>query len=114
MKPSEVDILSEFNLMDKLNATEKDGYVEIEVIAHPKGNRNAITGIHDGALKISVTSAPEDGKANDAIIKVLSDILGVSKGSVKLVSGMKSRRKRFQIDGVSIERIRELEGEIDR
>lgn len=84
----------------------------IELQAHPRGTilpihaqagarRNGLVGIHAGRLRVAVTAAPEKGKANKAIVALLSAQLGVSKSSVELLSGASSPRKRFLIVGIS-------------
>lgn len=77
------------------------------VIVHVKANagarQNGITGEHDGALKISVTQAPEKGKANQAIIAVLAEALGISRGAIEIVAGETSNKKRLLVHGISPE-----------
>ncbi len=54
----------------------------------------------DGSVlyKIYVTAAPEDGKANEAVIKLLSKALGVSKSSLTITHGHTSREKTIKIN----------------
>ena len=49
-------------------------------------------------LKVYVTVAPEDGKANRAVMRALSDYFDVPRTHIKLLSGAKQRDKRFAID----------------
>ena len=51
----------------------------------------------DGQLTIYVRERAVDGMANDAVISVLADHLGVARSRVELMSGMTSRMKRFRI-----------------
>jgi uncharacterized protein (TIGR00251 family) len=73
--------------------------VILTVRAHAGARRNAIVGVRDGMLRVAVTEPPEKGKANKAIVAVLSKALGVSKSAVVLISGATSPRKRFLIAG---------------
>ena len=73
--------------------------VILTVRAHAGARRNAVVGVREGMLRVAVTEAPEKGKANKAIVAVLSKALGVSKSAVVLVSGATSPRKRFLIAG---------------
>jgi uncharacterized protein len=73
--------------------------VILPVRAHAGSRRNAILGERDGLLRVAVTEAPEKGKANKAIVAVLSRSLGVSKSSIKLLSGETSVRKKFLVVG---------------
>ena len=84
-----------------LKISEHTGYVEFEIIAKPKASRNRLDGIHDGALKISVTAPPDKGKANEAITKILASNLKISKSSISITRGAASRRKTVRIEGIS-------------
>jgi len=48
-------------------------------------------------LRVSVTAAPEDGKANRAVIVLLADSLGIAPSSISLVRGASSRDKWFRL-----------------
>jgi uncharacterized protein YggU (UPF0235/DUF167 family) len=70
----------------------------------PRGGREAIDGIEtlaDGrsVLKMRVSVAAEGGAANRAVTELLAKALGVSKKSVRLLSGATSRLKRIAVDG---------------
>lgn len=73
----------------------------LPVQARPKSRRNAVSGIHDGRLKIAVTAAPEKGKANTAIIRLLAGQLGVAPSSITVRSGATSSRKVLLVQGTS-------------
>ncbi|MFO0789758.1 MAG: DUF167 domain-containing protein [Pirellulales bacterium] len=73
--------------------------VVLLVRAHAGARQNAILGEREGALRVAVTAAPEKGKANSAIIALLSKMLGVSKSSIELIAGDTSPQKRFLIHG---------------
>jgi uncharacterized protein (TIGR00251 family) len=83
-----------------------DRGVVLPVRAHPGARRNGILGVRDGMLRVAVTAAPEKGKANQAIVTVLSDALGVPKSAIELTDGETSPRKRFLIIDASEEHIR--------
>src|ERR1043165_9195127 len=84
----------------QLQATS-DGVI-LPVRAQPGARRNAITGVHAGALKVAVTQAAEKGKANEAIIDVLCESLGMRSSDIQLKSGASSRQKQFVIRGVAV------------
>ncbi len=94
--------------IESLALEEKDGGVIVEVKAHPAAKKDAIIGVHDGQLKVDTTSAPEKGKANDAIRKFLAKCFDVGRGDVELVSGHACQKKRFRIDGISKETCKKL------
>ena len=73
----------------------------LPVRAHAAARRNEIRGEHDGMLCVSVTQAPEKGKANKAIIALLAKAFQLPKNRFSLLSGETSRQKRFLIQAVS-------------
>lgn len=99
--------------MNRLNLSEIPDGVRFDVLVKPKASRNAIIGVHNGALKIAITAAPEKGKANKAIVKLLSRLLKIPKNSIKIVSGETSSRKIIEIEGVSSGLIKKLVKEND-
>lgn len=68
----------------------------------PKASSNRITveQLEDGSplLRVYVTTVPEDGKANQAVIKLLAKEMGVAKTSLTIIKGAKDRNKLVQID----------------
>jgi uncharacterized protein (TIGR00251 family) len=77
----------------------------LSVRAQPGARRDEIRGVHDGALRVAVTAAPEKGKANHAIIKLLAKTLGIAKSRVVLISGETSRNKTFLVHGLSQQKV---------
>ncbi len=77
------------------------------VKAHAGAKRDAVGGCHDGLVKVEVTTAPEKGKANKAIAKLLAKRLGVAASEVVLLSGDTNPRKRFGVTSLSPDTIRE-------
>lgn len=75
--------------------------VVIRVKARPGARRNAFAGLHDGALRVDVTSAPEKGKANEAIIALLAKQFQLSKSQVELISSPANPQKKFLLTGIT-------------
>jgi uncharacterized protein len=76
----------------------------------PGARTNAIVGKHGDGWKIRVTAAPEDGKANDAVVRLLAEQLGLPAKSVTLVSGPSSRDKIVELAGVDAAEVERLLG----
>ena len=85
--------------MVKLTVTESG--VRVPVLVEPGAGRERLYGEHDGRLKLSVTAAPERGKANKAVCKFLAAELGVNKSQVHILSGHHSKLKEVLIERVS-------------
>lgn len=73
----------------------------VVVRAHARAARDAVGPLRDGILQVRVTRPAAGGEANDAIRRLLAEALGTAPSRVELVSGARSRQKRFAIDGMS-------------
>ena len=71
------------------------------VKVQPRARKNAITGTVGEALKLSLTAPPVEGRANQAVIEFLADLLAIPRASVTITSGATSRLKRVCVSGVS-------------
>jgi len=72
---------------------------------HPRARKNAITGELGGALKLSLTAPPVEGRANEACIEFLANLLKVPRSSVTIASGQSSRKKVIRVSGVSADEV---------
>jgi uncharacterized protein len=77
----------------------------LPVRAQPGAKRNEIRGEQDGQLKVCVTQSPERGKANKALIELLSKSLKLKKSQIELLAGETSRQKRFLVRGLKPEEL---------
>jgi uncharacterized protein len=66
----------------------------------PGARSNAIVGRHGEGWKVRVTAAPEDGKANDAVLRLLAERVGLPQVNLKLISGPSSRDKIVELTGI--------------
>ncbi len=86
-----------------INIKEVDGGIVVSVKVQPNASKDRVVGEHADQLKIAVTVAPEKGKANKAVIKVLSKLLGVKISDVQILSGETSRGKKVFIRDITEE-----------
>lgn len=89
-------------------------HVELKIRLTPSGGRDAIDGVETDAegqayVKARVTAVPEDGKANKALIALLSKKLKIAKSSISFISGETSRKKILRLEGEPEEIILKLE-----
>jgi uncharacterized protein (TIGR00251 family) len=87
----------------ELKVQDTDGGVVFKVKVVPAGSRTEICGILDGMLKIKVTSPAEKGKANQALINFLAQMLNVKKNQLSIISGQTSRVKQIRLLSMSAE-----------
>lgn len=96
--------------MSALRITGEDGAVRFGIRVQPRSSRPGVDGLHGDALRVRVGAAPVDGAANEAVIAVLAEALGVARRSVRIVSGTASRTKVVEVDGVSRAAVEALAG----
>jgi uncharacterized protein (TIGR00251 family) len=87
---------------------ERADSVAFDVRVAPRASRDAIAGEHAGALKVSLTAPPVDGKANAALAALLAEALGVAVRDVRIVRGETGRNKRVEVRGVTADAVRAL------
>ena len=75
----------------------------IKVRLQPRASSNEIVGERNGAIVVRVTAPPVDGKANEALVKLVAKELGVAKSKVTIVRGETSRDKVLEIVGSASE-----------
>lgn len=63
----------------------------------PKSSRNEIIKLDDSHFRAKVTAAPDKGKANEAVVELLSDYFHVAKSRINIISGITSRNKKIEI-----------------
>jgi uncharacterized protein (TIGR00251 family) len=78
----------------------------LEVRVAPRARRSLVVGWRAGALHVSVTAAPSDGRANRAVADLLAAAFGVPPSSIELVSGARARDKRFRVGTLSLDDLR--------
>jgi hypothetical protein len=66
----------------------------------PGAARSVVVGRHGSGWKVRVAAAPEDGKANDAVVRLLADTLDLAARDVQIVSGGSSRDKIVALEGM--------------
>ena len=90
---------AEFAMIEPLlQQLASDGQITFTVRAHPGAKQTKFKSIMaDGALKIDLAAAPEDGKANQLLISYLAELFTVAKANIELLSGETSRIKQIRV-----------------
>ena len=79
---------------------------EVPVKLTPRARANEISGERNGVLLVRVTAPPIDGRANDALCRLIAKRAGVGVRSVSVVRGISSREKVVRVEGISAEDLR--------
>lgn len=80
----------------------------IAVRVQPRASKDEVVGEYAGALKIRLLAPAVEGRANEALIDFLAQLLNTPKAAVRILSGDRSRTKRVEIRGVSRSQIENL------
>jgi uncharacterized protein len=84
-----------------VGVTERDGGVTIDVAVKPRSSREGVGPVHGDRLVVAVNAPPVDGKANEAVVRVLAETFGVPKAAVSIVRGETGRKKTVRIAGIT-------------
>ena len=71
----------------------------LQLRVQPRARRSALERTDGGGLKAAVTAAPEDGKANAAVVALLAQAWRVPKSTIEIVRGGTAREKTLSVAG---------------
>ncbi len=66
----------------------------------PGASKNSIEGFFEGILKVKIQAPPEQGRANDALVSFLAEVLSLPRRQIEILSGQTSRLKKLKIEGI--------------
>lgn len=79
----------------------KEG-VLVTVFLQPRASRTEIIGVESEAVRVRVQAPPVKGRANEALVELLAEVLGVPRRDVELVRGHTGRHKQVLVRGVRL------------
>jgi uncharacterized protein (TIGR00251 family) len=82
-----------------IESTPNGIVVNIRVV--PRAAKSGPAGTREGALLVRLNAPPVDGAANEELVRVIADVLGVSTRAVTIVGGSRSRTKRVHVTGIT-------------
>lgn len=83
-----------------LELREQPGGFSFRVRVIPKAHKNSLAGVEEGVLVLRLAAPPVEGKANEALVEFLAQLLGLRKRQVWLQNGQKSRHKLVRVEGI--------------
>lgn len=81
---------------------QSDG-VLLSIKLQPRASANEIGEVLGGELRVKVTAPPVDAAANDALVRLLTEVLDCPRNRVELLRGHTSRHKTVKVYGISAE-----------
>jgi uncharacterized protein (TIGR00251 family) len=83
---------------------------ELRVRLQPRARRSEIVGEREGVVLVRVTAPPVEGKANDALCRLIARRARVARGRVAVASGARSRDKLVRVEDISPQELRQSLG----
>ena len=77
------------------------GQALLQVQVTPGARRDQVVGLANGVLRVQVAAPPREGRANEALVRLLSEALGLAQEDLLLLQGHTSRRKRVRVAGLT-------------
>jgi len=75
----------------------RPGEVTVRLRVQPRSKRPGVAGIAEGRLRVRVSEPPTDGRANEAVVRMLAKLIGVPKSAVDVRHGAAAREKTVSI-----------------
>ena len=88
-----------------LDVRAAEGSVTFAVRVQPGAKREGVVGLYGDAVKLALSAPAVDGKANDALVRYLAELLKVPRLSIEIIAGHASRSKVVRIAGITREEI---------
>ena len=86
--------------------------VTLAVKVVPGASRTRIAGRYGDGIKVQVAAAPERGKANEAVVALLAEALGVREAEIQIISGQTQARKTVRISSLDEAQLHARLGEL--
>jgi uncharacterized protein (TIGR00251 family) len=93
-----------------LHITEKDGGVTVDIQVKPRSSREGVGPTQADRLLVAVNAPPVDGKANQAVVRVLAEAFGVPRSAVTIVRGETGKKKTVRIVGTTAAAVMRVAG----
>jgi len=84
---------------EPIQASESGFRLRLRVL--PRASKSELAGIRGDALCIRLTAPPVEGAANQALLRFLAERLGVSPAAVRIITGLTSRQKLVEVEGLA-------------
>lgn len=97
--------------MASLRMSEKDGAVTVDIAVKPRSSREGVGPVQGDRLIVAVNAPPVDGKANEAVVRVLAQTFKVARSAVVIVRGETGRKKTVRITGITVAAVAQAIGE---
>src|SRR5260370_33243261 len=88
-----------------LEVQDREGVVTFSTRVQPRARKDEIVGEMGGALKVRLRAPAVEGRANEALVEFLAQLLKRPRSAVRILSGERSRTKQIEVRGVTRQQI---------
>jgi uncharacterized protein (TIGR00251 family) len=81
----------------------KEGGVTFAVRVQPRASKSVVAGELDGVLKIRLAAPPVEGRANEELIRLLTELFDAPRQRIAILSGQTSKNKVVSVSGISVD-----------
>ncbi|MGB6838537.1 MAG: DUF167 domain-containing protein [Dehalococcoidia bacterium] len=74
--------------------------VSLRVRVTPRSSRDEVVGWQEGVLRVRVQAAPVGGRANEALMRLLAEALGLARSALEVTRGHRGRDKTVRVVGL--------------
>lgn len=85
-----------------------DKKITVDVHLQPGAKRNEILGFRGNILYARVNAVPEKGRANQALLELMADTLGISRSALSIIRGQTSRNKVIAVQGLTLDELKSI------
>jgi uncharacterized protein (TIGR00251 family) len=96
-----------------LKLTSSSQGVSFSVKVVPGASKNSVVGVEGEFLKVRLTAPPVEGRANQALVELLSKLLRVPKSRVHILRGLSSKQKSLLVENYDAAQFREFLSKLD-
>jgi uncharacterized protein (TIGR00251 family) len=94
--------------MGEFKVNDRNGAATLDIVVQPRCPREGVGPVLRDRLKVSVNAPPVEGKANQAVQRVLAEAFGVPRSAVTILRGETGKRKTVRIAGVTAAAVMQL------
>jgi uncharacterized protein (TIGR00251 family) len=85
------------------------GVIRLSVQIMPNAKKSEVVGLFDDTLKIRLQAQPIEGKANEALVRYIADLLDIPRSAVAIIHGHASKRKTLKLNapGLTVQTVQQ-------
>lgn len=71
--------------------------MKMTIVVKTNARKEGVERLEDGSIRVSVNAPPQEGRANEAVIRVIAEHFAVAKSKIRIVGGLRSKKKVIEV-----------------